>query len=289
MIEYLLIPITLLLLYIAYRINTQHTKTQETQHSYLLDLEQRIADRIHHVEEALSEIKNTSNSINQIGYDLREILSGERRRGQLGEVMIENILQDTLPPACYQRQMPLKNGRVDYIIKTRDFIIPLDSKFPYANYRELLDGDEKARERFLKNLRSHIDAVSQYVSPENGTSDYALMYIPLESMYTHIIEDAATIRYAFEKKVLITSPINLYYILHSINQTIKREQLPETLEQIYQEIQELKNALEDFEREFTTLENHIKNAYRKTGATRNRLNKLHDTADRLALEQINER
>jgi DNA recombination protein RmuC len=288
LIEYLLIITILLLLYIAYRVTTTYSMQPARLNSSLVEFENRVANRISRVEEILADIKNTSHSINQLGYDLREILSSERRRGQLGEILIENILQDVLPPSCYQRQVPLNGGRVDYVIKTRDFLIPLDSKFPYENYKTMLQGDGKARDAFLKNVRSHIDAVSQYVAPEEGTSDYALMYIPLESMYLHIIEDVATTRHAFEKKVLLTSPLTLHYILHSINETIKREQLPEILEQLYREILELKNALNVFEQEFAVLENHIKNAYKKTGETRGRLNKLCDSADRLVLERIDE-
>ncbi|MBU2617795.1 MAG: DNA recombination protein RmuC [Euryarchaeota archaeon] len=288
----LMIVVLALLFYIAYKVREQGlTKTDlQAVSEGIVGVESRIGTRIDNIVGIVGELKSTTESVGKIGSELKIILSGERRRGELGEILIENILSDILPKDCYDRQVSLGGGIADYVVKTRDCKIPIDSKFPLENYKKMIEAsDEKDRKsyhkKFLTDVRKHIDNTSKFVLPQEGTTDYALMYVPAESIHFEIIENMDIVRYTYEKRVLICSPINFYYILHALNVTIKREKLPEKIEALYGEFLELKGDLEDFESAFSALERHIARAYSKSNEARGVLSRVQRKASEIVLEE----
>ena len=143
----------------------------------LSSTEKRLSDRVDKLSDSMVEIKGKAEIFGDIGMKLRDILSAERKRGRLGEILIENILCDVLPGSCWERQHTLSTGQVDIIIKTRDFIIPIDCKFPLNNYEKMINAQEPTsinsfKKKFFADVKKRIDETSKYVLPEEGTTSY---------------------------------------------------------------------------------------------------------------------
>ena len=255
----------------------------------LTQTEKRLNDRVDKLSDSMIEIKGKAEIFGDIGMKLRDILSAERKRGRLGEILIENILHDVLPGSCWERQYSLSTGIVDIIIKTRDFIIPIDCKFPLNNYEKMINAQEPTsinsfKKKFFTDVKQLIDETSKYVLPEEGTTSYSLMYVPAESIFVTILEDVDMIKYSMDKLVLICSPVTFYYIMHAINETIKREKLPEKIESLYREFLVFKTEITKLISLFKTLGSHLKNANNKYDEVISQVNKIKGHADTLILE-----
>lgn len=217
---------------------------------------------------------------------LERVMSGERSRGRLGELMLEHVLRDSLPPDAYRSQVMIGGERVDFVVDVGGILVPIDCKFPHASYERMLgaqdiDERERCRAELLRHVRRHIDAVSRYVQPQQGTSDIALMYVPTEGVYLSIVEDTDILRYAHEKRVVLCSPANLHYVLFVLGELVRRQRLPEVLEELDGELEGMCAALSDALGEFSTLERHLINAGSKSQSVRSALERLRAALDRL--------
>ena len=240
-----------------------------------------LSNRVESVVSSIGGMKESTDIIGSVGNDLRRILSGHSTRGKLGEILIELILSDVLPQENYERQMTLGSKRVDFAVKTKQYIIPIDSKFPLSNYERFIEAiDQNEKDKFLrelkKDVKKHIDAVSEYVMPELNTSSYAIMYIPAESIYYQIISDIDIIHYSLDNQVLMCSPCNLHYVLHSLHETIRREKIPQEFERILCELDAFNKDLESFSSEYDTVVKHITAGYNKSQDVQKLLHKLKD-------------
>jgi len=256
----------------------------------IMDTERRISDEFDRVTKSISEIKGTADYFGKISTELKNLLSGERRRGKLGEILIENILNDVLPASCWEKQYSLGScGIVDIAVKTKNTIVPIDCKFPLNNYKKMIESEdlsekESLLKKFFRDVRQRIDETSKYVAPEMDTTDYSLMYVPAISIFLTIIENEELIHYSVNKRVLLCSPLTLYYLLHAINETIKREQLPEKIEMLYHEFLNLRHNIDNFVGDFSTLGTHIENAYNRFSETKKSIKKIQAESDSIVLE-----
>src|SRR6185369_5701362 len=171
----------------------------------------------------LGELREATTKVYEVGRDvatLHDILRAPKLRGGLGELLLGDLLAQVLPPAHFTLQHAFRSGeRVDAVVRLGDGLVPIDSKFPLEDFRRLLeaaDDDQRTRARkaFVARVRKHVDDIAtKYVLPDEGTYDFALMYIPAENVYYEtIIRDAASdlVAYALAKKVIPVSPNTLY-------------------------------------------------------------------------------
>lgn len=256
-------------------------------HSNLTSNTKNINELLLSLSNQMIEVKSSSADFSKIGSELKEIMSSSQKRGKLGEIMLENILSDVLPSEAWSKQYNLHTGIVDIAVFTRDLIIPIDCKFPLANYANWLKAENELKPQFLKkfhrDVKARIDETSKYVLPEFNTSDYAIMYLPAESIFLEVINDYDLVNYATSRQVLIASPINLFYILHTINETIKREKLPEQFEAIFQKWLKHQSNIVEFEKEYIILLKHLKNAYNKSISLEEHLNSIVNQSDSITL------
>src|ERR671932_41944 len=140
---------------------------------------------------------------------LEQALRPPKARGGVGEILLGNLLRDSLPPEAYRLQHTFRTGeRVDAVIKV-DRFVPVDAKFPLDNFERLAtagdDGDRELHERaFARDVKGHVDAIaSKYIRPAEGTYDFALMYLPAESVYYEVVcgKTGALYEYALAKRV----------------------------------------------------------------------------------------
>ncbi len=282
-----------LLFIVIYLLKKEGAKSEDISKKIKEDLsysERRISDQFNRVTKSISEIKGTADYFGEISTELKDLLSGERKRGKLGEILIENILNDVLPSSCWEKQYTLgSHGIVDIAILTKNFIIPIDCKFPLNNYKNMVkENDPEKKEsflkKFIKDVKKRIDETSKYVAPDMETTDYSLMYVPAISIFLTIIEEEEIIDYSINKRVLLCSPLTLYYLLHAINETIKREQFPEQIERLYQDFLKFREDINNFIDEFNILGGHLERASNKYHETEKRIKMIEAESKALVLE-----
>ena len=208
---------------------------------------------------------------------LEEILKPPKARGSLGEMLLENILKEILPGEhFFQVQYTFKNGsKVDALIQLKDGFIPIDSKFPLDNFRRMVEcADEKERQNIRKelsrNVKKHIDAVQKYILPEEGTFPFALMYIPTENIYYHLMiqgedEDLGTdlFSYAAQKRVFAVSPNSIYPYLMTLALGLRGLKVEEKAKEILKSLDQLSTDMERFFNDFKTIGSHLSEADKK--------------------------
>jgi DNA recombination protein RmuC len=161
---------------------------------------------------------------------------------------------------------------VDAVIKLGGSLVPVDSKFPLENFKRILEAPTeeekgKARKQFIADVKRHIDAIAnKYILPDEGTYDFALMYIPAENVYyeTIIKDDSAgdknLSQYALSKRVIPVSPNSFYAYLQAIVLGLKGMKIEERAKEIIQYLSRLQGDFSRFRDEFNLLGKHLGHA-----------------------------
>jgi DNA recombination protein RmuC len=185
--------------------------------------------------------------------NLQDILKNPKQRGVLGEYFLETVLKNVFPPGQYETQYAFKDGTiVDAIIKTKQGIVPVDSKFSLENYNRMLATSDKFEmERyetaFSNDLKLRIDETSKYIKPEEGTLEFAFMYIPSEAVYYDLLTrkvgvmgDQDLVEYAItKKKVIIVSPTTFLAYLQTVMQGLRALQIEDDTKKITERVNAL--------------------------------------------------
>jgi DNA recombination protein RmuC len=248
-------------------------KTQQTL-GERLDNAARV---VGNVQKSLGSLEEANRKIYEVGKDissLQEILRAPKLRGGLGEFFLGDLLSQILPPGHFGLQHEFRSGeRVDAVIKLGGSLVPVDSKFPLENFRRLLDGatdEDKARAKkmFAADVKKHIDAIAgKYILPDEGTYDFALMYIPAENVYYEIIikdeangSEKSLSAYAIGKKVIPVSPNSFYAYLQAIVLGLKGMRIEERAKEIIQYLSRLESDFGKFREEFNLVGKHLGHA-----------------------------
>lgn len=224
---------------------------------------------------------------------LQDVFKNPKHRGQLGERSLENLLKTILPAESYAFQYSFKNGSmVDAIVKLPDYIVPVDAKFPLTAFEALMAAeDDEERERcrrgFLKDVKNRIDEIaSKYINPDEGTLDFALMYIPAENVYYEAVincpaDKTSILDHALEQKVIPVSPNLLYAYLMTIVMGLHGMQIEEQAAEIRKNLNTLTGDLASFVSDWGTLGGHIKNTENKYSEADKKLNKFTAKLDQI--------
>ena len=244
---------------------------------------ERLAKDLGQLSKATEQMMEVGKNISS----LEDLLKPPKLRGGIGETLLSQLLAQILPQKHYELQYPFKGGEiVDAAIILGDRVVPVDSKFPIEQFRRLLDAKDEAvrrRERraFIRTVKHHIDAIAQkYILPDEGTYDFALMYIPAENIYYEtIIKDelgGEIFPSSLNKRVIPVSPNSIYAYLQVIIHGLKGMRIEEKARAIMEHLARLQTEEEKFRMEFDTLGNHLKNARNKFEEAERRLNKFED-------------
>lgn len=247
------------------------------------------------VKSHLTRLDEANKRIYDIGKDistLQEVLKSPKLRGGLGELSLENLLSD-LPREMYETQYSFKDGKkVDAIIRFKDHIVPIDAKFSLENFQKFLtiqDEREKkaAKKAFSSDVKKRIDETASYIKPDEGTLDFALMYIPAENVYYEIIvrdENQSSIdEYARKKHVIPVSPNNFFAYLKTILIGFKGMQIERSAREIQMTLGRLKHDFASFSEDFSVLGSHLANAKNKFEQSERTLSKLTDRLENIEL------
>ena len=229
------------------------------------------------VQKSLGSLEEANRKIYEVGKDiasLQEILRAPKLRGGLGEFFLGDLLGQILPSDHFTTQFSFRSGeKVDAVIKLGGSLVPVDSKFPLENFKRMLEGvteddKNKARRQFVADVKKHIDAIAtKYILPDEGTYDFALMYIPAENVYyeTIIKDDAgggdkSISQYALSKKVIPVSPNSFYAYLQAIVLGLKGMKIEERAKEIIQYLGRLEGDFSRFKEEFNLVGKHLGHA-----------------------------
>ena len=246
---------------------------------------------IRDVTERLTKLDETNRqvvSFTEQLQSLQDILKNPKQRGILGEYYLETLLKNVLPPESYEMQHPFKDGTiVDAVVLVKDKIIPIDSKFSLENYNKLVaEQDPTERERleklFKADLKNRIDETSKYIKPDEGTMEFAFMFIPHEAIYYDLlvaqvgavkVNTRDLIEYAFkEKRVIIVSPTSFLAYLQTVLQGLRALKIEESAKEIRKNVEALGKHLLSYEEFMKKLGGHLgttvnayNSAYREFG------------------------
>jgi DNA recombination protein RmuC len=225
------------------------------------------------VDQQLGQLSASTRQMLEVGRDisgLQQMLRAPKPRGQFGELLLERLLEDMLPAAHFTLQHRFKNGQiVDAAISIGGGIVPVDSKFPDAAFRRIIDAPDDAartaaRRDFARDVKGHIDAVAKYILPDEDTFGFALMYIPAENVYyeSMIRDESADLQaYAQSKRVIACSPNSLYAYLQALVLGLKGLRVEERSREIVAHLERLNDDFARFRKDFDTLGHHITHAH----------------------------
>jgi DNA recombination protein RmuC len=286
-------------------VNEQLRGITEQVNRQLLDSSGEISKRLDNaarvigdVQKNIGSLSEASKQIFEVGKNistLQEILQPPKLRGGLGEQFLGELLSQILPSQFFTLQYMFANGeRVDAVVRLGEKLVPIDSKFPLDNFKRILDcktEDERKvyQKTFSRDVKKHIDDIaSKYILPQEGTYDFALLYIPAENVYYETItkddslgEEKGILNYALKKKVIPVSPNSFYAYLQVIVLGLKGFQIERHAVEIQALLAGLGKDLRAFQEDFQLVGKHLNNALSKFDDARKKLDKFN-----FKLEQI---
>ena len=200
--------------------------------------------------------------------DLQEFLTSPKLRGNIGEHVLKDLISQTFPKQAFHLQYQFKSGvKVDAAIKTDAGILPIDSKFPMENFKRMVGGETQADrvaavKEFARDVKKHIDDISKkYILPEEGTMDFALMYVPSEPVFYEIVNRPALMDYARGVRVYIVSPSTLYAHLQAILLGFEGKRIETKGREVLALLRAVQKDYEKVEGNLGVLGKHVTNTY----------------------------
>ncbi|MBC7113992.1 MAG: DNA recombination protein RmuC [Candidatus Methanomethyliales bacterium] len=238
------------------------------------------------IDQDIGAIKQRAEDIQKATQNLENLFKITRGRAEYGEFQLEHILKDILPSKyIHIRQRLPKIGKIpDAHITSPRGIICIDSKFPLENYRKMIEtkDDNKSKfyaQKFREDVRGHIEKIkTDYVKPEEGTTNFAFGFIPSEAVYQYLTEcEMPLVADAAKEGVLLVSPATLAVNLNLLAVSLQAMEISEKTEQIQKNLGKFSISIRELEEAWNILYGHIKNTYTKAGDVDQKQARLRDT------------
>lgn len=271
-------------------LQTDLTRTLQTSDKNVTDTLQKsyqeLNQRLDSAAKVIGELKLETGKFSEIGrsmQDLQAFLNSPKLRGNLGEQVLTDLLTQVLPSAVYATQYHFQSGAiVDAVIKTQAGLIPIDSKFPMENFIKIDQAATKKEQAvieklFISDVRKHIRAIAdKYINPAEHTVDFALMYVPSETLYYAITaQTPALSTYAQDNRVLPVSPSTFYAFLKTILVSFEGQRIQQEAKTILQNLRSIQKDAGDFALKLDTLNRHLTNAYHNMNTVSGDFSRLH--------------
>ncbi len=243
----------------------------------------------------LGEVAKRLETMGETVSDVQQLLQVPKLRGTIGEVWLAELLQQILPASHYEMQYTFRSGeRVDAILKLGDRLVPVDAKFPLEACQRMLaaSGAEQERERraFTRSLKDRIDEIAdKYIRPDEGTYEFALMYIPAENVYYEAVMRAedpgdgkSVLGHAMRRRVIPVSPHTFYAYLLVILHGLKGMRVEQRAREIQDQLGGLRQQFGAFWSAFQTVGTHLGNAQKKFEESARHAGRVRDRFEEIA-------
>lgn len=254
----------------------------------------KIHERLGKLDEATTQINERARELGR----LEQALRPPKARGGFGELLLANLLADTFPADKYSLQYGFRSGeRVDAVIRLDRALVPVDAKFPLDNYQRLMEaeGDDERElhgKAFSRDVKGHVDAIAKkYIRPDEGTYEFALMYLPAEAVYYELVCNrlggaASPLAYALERNVIPVSPSTLHAYLLVLVLGFKGLQIEQHAQEVMTYVADLNRDFDRFKADFELVGKHLGNAHTKFGDADKRLSRFETKLERAAESEL---
>jgi DNA recombination protein RmuC len=257
----------------------------------LLSSQQSAGQATTQIVEKLTKLEAPVAQMLELGSEfakLEQMLRPPKARGGFGELLLENLLRDRLPPSAYQMQFGFKSGeRVDAAIRVEK-LIPIDSKFPLDNFERMVEAQDPAERElyekaFARDVKGHIDGIaSKYIKPSEGTYDFAFMYLPVEGIYYELVcgKTGALLKYAHDRRVFPVSPTTFTAYLQVLAFGLKGMQFEQNAHEVMAYLADLRKDFGKFREDFELVGTHLGRAQTKYVDAEKRLDRFDGKLER---------
>lgn len=236
---------------------------------------QSLNERLDNAARVISAVQKNLGEMSEVGKGIRtlqEFLQSPKLRGGLGEEVLKEMIGQTFPKNAFHLQYPFKSGvKVDAVLKTEAGLLCIDSKFPMENFNLMIKGETEsernyAKRQFTQDVKKHIEDISRkYILPEEGTMDFALMYIPSETVYYEVVNIPELSRLAREVRVYPVSPNTLYAHLQVLLLSFEGKDLELKSREVFKLLRAIQKDYTKVEDNMSTLQKHLTNAHNMMG------------------------
>lgn len=250
---------------------------QTTDVSRLLQANTKeLNERLDMATKVIGDLKQNLGEMSEVGKGIRslqEFLQSPKLRGNIGEQVLQDMIGQTFPKNSFHLQYAFKSGmKIDAVLKTDAGLLCVDSKFPMENFTKMHKGPteaerHQAKKDFFSDVKKHVTDISRkYILPEEGTMDFALMYIPSEGVYYEMANMDELMDYARKLRVYPVSPNTLYAHLQVLLLSFQGKDLEQKSRRLFQLLRGIQKDYAKIEEGLGTLGKHINNAYNSMGS-----------------------
>lgn len=255
---------------IAWLVKRDNTLSSSDMAKVLQENSRHLNDRLDTAARVIGDLKQSLGEMSEIGRGIRslqEFLQSPKLRGNIGEQVLQDMIGQTFPKNSFHLQYSFKSGvKVDAVLKTDAGLLCIDSKFPMENFTLMHKGETeaervRAKREFIADVKKHVNDISKkYILPDEGTMDFALMYIPSEGVYYEIANMNELMEYARKLRVYPVSPNTLYAHLQVLLLSFQGKDLEQKSKQVFQLLRAIQKDYGKVEENLGVLGRHITNA-----------------------------
>jgi DNA recombination protein RmuC len=229
----------------------------------------QLNERLDNAATVIRDVGHEVGKMSEIGRSMKELqdfLKSPKLRGNIGEQVLKDLISQMFPKNSFHIQYQFKSGeRVDAAIQTDAGILPIDSKFPMENFQKMTKAESKPdkdlfEKEFGRDVKKHItDIARKYILPEEGTMDFALMYVPSESVYYELVNMLDVMDFAKQSRVYVVSPTTLYAHLQTILLAFEGKKIESRSRDLFKMLRALQVDFHKVEENMMILGKHISN------------------------------
>lgn len=250
--------------------STIHGQTADVTRTLQMN-SRALNERLDEAARVIGALNKNVGEMSEVGRGIRslqEFLQSPKLRGNIGEQVLKDMIGQTFPKNSFHLQYSFKSGvKVDAALKTDAGLLCIDSKFPMENFTLMHKGDTdairvQAKKDFVSDVKKHLSDISKkYILPEEGTMDFALMYIPSESVYYEIANMNDLMNFARQNRVYPVSPNTLYAHLQVLLLSFQGKELEQKSREIFRLLRAIQKDYGKVEENLSVLGKHLNNAY----------------------------
>lgn len=255
----------------SFDINSRNT-TSSLQQNY-----RELFSRLEQATNMMNEIKKEAGAFSEVSRsmkDLQDYLKSPKLRGNIGEQVLSDLIAQIFPKANYFFQYRFSSGSiVDVALKTQSGLLSIDSKFPLENF-------QKNQSFFVRDVKKHLKDISaKYILPQDNTLDFALMYLPSESIYYEVVVNQELMDLSRDLRVYPVSPTTLYASLQIILLSLESQKIASKSSEVFVLLKAVQKDYDKLSEHFNLLGKHLTNAYNTITPVNNSLNQLGSRLD----------